>query len=360
LGVVQSFGTSSGAKITTVVGNGTGGYNGDGIPATSAEISLPYGIALDSSGNLYIADNKNCLIRMVDTSGIIHTVAGNPALGPGYSGDGSAATAAQLNTPLAVAVDSSDNIYIADAGNDVVRMVDPTGVIHTVAGKQGSSSWNDGTGLSAESATAVDLGYPYSLAIDSSQNLYIADMYNSLVWKLTSGSIVTFAGSHLLGPGNAGDGKPATDAELNYPQGVAFDSSGNLYIADTSNCVIRKVNTSGVISTVAGNGISGYTGDGGPALAAQINYPSDVTVDSAGNLYFSDGEEYNTVRKVDTSGNINTVAGNVHMGGGYGGDGNTATAALLYGPWGLTLDLSGNLLIADRLNNRIRKVGFGN
>jgi len=364
LGVVQSLGLPNGPKISTIVGNGTGGYSGDGIPATSAEISLPYGVTVSSSGNLYIADSKNCLIRMVDKSGVMHTVAGNPAMGPGYSGDTGPATFAQLNAPLAVAVDSSGNLYIADAGNSVIRMVATNGKIYTVAGIQGSPThWNDSTPLAPVLATTVDLGYPYGLAVDSSQNVYIADMGYNVIWELsgipgTTMTITTVAGDNSLGAGNAGDGRPATQAELNYPTGVAVDTLGNLYIADTQNCVIREVNTSHVINTIVGNGQSGYTGDGGPALSAQISYPSNVTVDSSGNLYLSAGQYYPTVRMVDTSGNINTIAGNVHLGGGYAGDGNVATAAMLNGPWGLTFDLTGNLLIADRLNNRIRKVAL--
>jgi hypothetical protein len=180
--------------------------------------------------------------------------------------------------------------------------------------------------------------------------------YSSVIRKVTGTSISTVAGNGT--PGYTGDGGLATSASLNYPQGVAVDSAGNIYIADSSNYVIRRVDhTTHIISTIAGTGISGYSGDGGPATAAQINFPSSVTVDAAGNLFITEGD--NIVRKVDTSGIISTVAGNVHLVGGYGGDGNVATAATLNAPWGLAFDTLGNLLIGDRLNNRIRKVGLG-
>jgi len=335
LGVVQSFGSPNGAKISTIVGNGTAGYTGDNGPAGSAEINQPYGIAADSSGNLYIADNRNNVVRMVDKSANITTVATG------------------LNGPVGVAVNASGDVYIADTSNWVVLKIDhATRSVSTVAG-----NGNQGSSGNGGPATSAQLDYPYGIAVDSSGNLYIAQLsINSVVRKVdTSGIITTVAGKGT--PGYSGDGGLATNASLNYPQAVAVDSSGNLYIADSSNYLIRKVAPNGIISTVAGTGINGHSGDGGPATAAEVNFPEAVTVDPAGNLYISEGD--NIVRKVDTSGNISTVAGNVHLAGGYGGDGNVATAATLFGPWGLAFDPSGNLLIADRLNHRIRKVGFG-
>ncbi|MGA2477200.1 MAG: hypothetical protein ABSG63_00435 [Spirochaetia bacterium] len=333
LGVVQSFGSPNGPRISTVAGDGTGGYGGDGGPATAAEISQPYGVAADSAGNFYIADSRNNRIRKVDASGNITWIATG------------------LNGPTGIAVDpSTGNIYFSDTNSFVVRKISGASV-SAFAGN--GSQGNTGDGFAALSAT---LDYPYGVAVNSGK-LYIAQMGFSSVIRvvdLTSNVITTFAGNKH--PGFSGDGGPATSASLNYPQGVALDSSGNLYIADSSNYVIRKV-TGGTISTIAGTGISGYSGDGGPATAAQINWPNGVTVDSAGNLYITEGD--NIVRKVDTSGNISTVAGNVHLVGGYGGDGNVATAATLYNPWGLAFDSFGNLLIGDRLNNRIRKVGMG-
>ena len=337
LGVVQSLGSPNGPKISTIVGNGTPGYSGDNGPATSAELNQPYGIATDSSGNLYIADSRNNRVRMVDTSGNITTVASSG-----------------LNAPLGIAVDPSGDIYFSDTSNFVIRKISGgavtifAGTIH-VSGSSGDSG----------PATSATLDYPYGVAVYSGY-LYIAQMgYNSVIRKVmlsTPYTISTVAGTGT--PGFSGDGGPAISASLNYPQSVVVDSSGNLYIADSSNYVIRKVDhATQNISTIAGTGISGYSGDGGPATAAQINWPNGVTIDSAGNLYITEGD--NIVRKVDTSGIISTVAGNVHLVGGYGGDGNVATAATLNAPWGLAFDALGNLLIGDRVNNRIRKVGIG-
>ena len=235
--------------ISTVAGTpGASGYSGDGGPATSAELQHAWGVAVDSAGNLYIADTFNQIIRKVNAaSGTITTVAGTPGTS-GYSGDGGPATSAELSLPYGVAVDSSGNLYIADLGNSLVRKVNASGTITTVAGTPGT------------------IGY-------------------------------------------SGDGGPATSAELQYAWGVAVDSAGNLYIADTQNCRIRKVNASGTITTVAGNGTSGYSGDGGPATSAELSYPYGVAVDSAGNLYIADTQNYR-IRKVNASGTITTVAGN--------------------------------------------------
>ncbi|MGA2763593.1 MAG: hypothetical protein ABSG17_09535 [Spirochaetia bacterium] len=325
LGVIQSFGTQNGAKITTVAGNGTAGYL-DSLPATSGELNQPYAVAMDSAGNLYIADGNNSLIRKVDKSGTISTV--------------TAATG--LFNPVGVAADSSGNIYISDTGNHAIEEV-PAGSAITTLAKNGVSG--------------VTLNYPYGIALDSSgSNLYIADSGNSVILELNIGSkTVTTVAGILNAPGYSGDNSAAISAHLNYPTAVTVDAFGNIYIADGSNFRIRKVDVSGKITTIAGNGVNGYSGDGGPAAAAEINQPYGVAVDSSGNLYIS--EINSVVRKVDTNGIITTVARNVHLGAGYGGDGNVATAAMLDEPWGLAIDNSGNLLIADFVNNRVRKVG---
>lgn len=346
LGVVQSFGSPNGPKISTVAGNGTGGYAGDNAAATSAELHQPYAVAVDSSNNLYIADGVNCVIRMVNTSGTITTIAGDYSKAGTSTGDGSFAIDAGLYDPVGVAVDSFGNIYISDSGNQAIRKVtQANGVISKVAG------------VGAPTTPPLALHDPYGIAVDSTGNLYIADMGDNCILKLdTSGNISTVAG-YLNSAGYTGDGGAATSARLNSPTAVAVDALGNIYIADGLNFVIRKVDPIGNISTIAGNGLNGYSGDGGPATAAELNQPWGVAVDPSGNLYIS--EINSVVRKVDTSGNISTVAGNVHLGAGYGGDGNVATAAMLNEPWGLAIDSLGNLLIADFVNNRIRMVGFG-
>ncbi len=261
-------------NISTIVGNGGFGYAGDGGSAIGAQLNNPTNIALDSKGNLYIADSDNSVIRMVSTDGTINTVAGlvcsesqTTLCGPGYLGDGGQATVAQLNVPLGVAVDNAGNIYIADTGNNVLRKVTTDGVINTIA-------------------TNLRLQHPAGLAMDSAGNLYIADTNNNRIMKLApSGAISLVAGNNLAG--FSGDGGPATKAELSFPTGVAVDGAGSVYIADKTNSRIRKV-TNGVINTIAGVGTAVYWGDGGLAVDAGLAFPSSVAVDKAGNVYVAD------------------------------------------------------------------------
>jgi uncharacterized protein (TIGR03437 family) len=265
----------SNGVITIVAGNGMAGFGGDNAPASNAQLNSPAGLALDSAGNLFIADEQNARIRMV-SHGVITTVAGNGTQNgtPGFSGDNGPATSAQLNRPKGVAVDSAGNLYIADFGNHRIRMVSH-GVITTVAGNGTAGSSGD-NGL----ATSAQLDYPEGVAVDSAGNLYIAD--SGVVRKVANGVITTVAGNGI--PGFGGDGGPATSAQL-APAAVAVDSAGNLYVADYY--VIRKV-TNGVIATVAGNGTIGFSGDNGPATSAALSIPAGVAVDSAGNVYIAD------------------------------------------------------------------------
>jgi len=334
--------TISTGDISTVVGNGNLGFSGDGSAATSAMMHLPTGLAIDSSGNLYIADSLNNRLRKVAGT-TISTIAGSG--GFSYSGDGGPATAAQLNAPEAVAVDVSGNVYIADTANNVVRQVSTKGVISTIAGNGTAGFGGDGG-----AATSAQLSAPQGLAVDASGNIFVADTANARVRKISGGTITTVAGSGTQG--YSGDGAAATSAQLNTPVGLAVDKSGNVYIADVDDSVVRKVSTGGTITTVAGNGSQGYSGDTGPAASAMLNGPEGVAVDASGNLYISDTLN-GVIRKVTASGTISTVAGNGID--GYSGDGGPATSAEFGSPVGIVVDISGSLYIADS-GARIRKV----
>ena len=330
--------------IATIVGNGVISYSGDGGQATKAQLNTAMGVAVDSSGNLYIADTSNNVVRKVTASGAISTLAGTGSAG--FSGDGSAAAGAQLNAPRSVAVDSSGNVYIADTGNSRVRKISAAGVISTYAG-----SGTVGYAGDNAAATSAQLNAPLGLAVDSAGNLYIADFGNNVVRKVSAGgAISTVAGNGIQGYG--GDGGKATGAALNGPQAVVVDTSGDLYIADSQNSRIRVVTPDGAISTVAGTGIAGYTGDGHPAINAQIANPAGLAVDSAGSLYITDSSTL--VRKFFVGGPIVTIAGNGTV--GYSGDGGAATLAQLDAPIGLAVNSQGIVYIADSGNSAIRSL----
>ncbi len=335
--------------LATVAGNGGYGAAGDGGPATAASFSNPQGLAMDSAGNYYIADPYSYDVRKVTVAtGIITTVAGTGT--GGYSGDGGPATAAQLSGVTSVAIDSAGNLYIADPGNAVIRKVTAsTGIITTIVGNgQWGYSGDGGPALQAEISGQL------AVAVDAAGNLYIADGYNMVVRKVSAstGIITTIAGNGTTG--YTGDGGPATSAELNWPYGVAVDSAGNVYIADLSNNVVREVTaSSGIITTVAGNGTQGYEGDGGAALSSELNQPEGVSLDSAGNLYISDTGN-NVIREV-SSGTITTIAGNGAY--GYGGDGGPAIDGEFQVPSNTVVDAAGDIYIADFANHVIREVG---
>ena len=320
------------STITTVAGNGTQGFSGDGGPATSASFFDPDGVAVDTSGNLFIADTYNNRIRKVSASRIITTVAGNGT--QGFSGDGGPATSASFFYPHSVAVDAAGNLFIADTFNNRIRKVSAGGIVTTIAGG-GTAGLGDGG-----PATSASLNSPTVVAVDASGNLFIADPYNNRIRKVSAGGIITtVAGSAVRG--FAGDGGPATSASLDTPFGVAVDSSGNLFIADTSNYRIRKVSASGIITTVAGNGTPGLAGDGRAATSASLSLAYAVAVDTSGNLFIAD--TYNDrIRQVSASGIIATVAG---VGG----------VPFVY-PTGVAVDASGNLFVADTEDNRICEV----
>jgi len=339
-----------GGIISTVAGHSVIGYTGDGGPATSAALSLITGLAVDSSGNLFIADSANHRVRKVNPSGIISTFVGNGLFR--FSGDGGPATSATFYLPESIAVDAMNNIYVADTNNDRIRKIDPSGIISTVAGS-GTLGFSGDKGP----ATAASMLLPFAVAVDLAGNLFIADTDNNRIRMVApSGIITTYAGTGTYG--YTGDGGPATSATLKNPLGLATDASGNLYIADNQNSVIRKVTPSGIISTIAGTGTAGFSGDGGPAAKAKLNLPDGLAVDSAGDLFIVDcGNDL--IRMVTPDGVISTVAGNGTY--GFSGDGGPATSAALgldNGTLfdGVAVDAAGNVFFADRQNNRIRRV----
>jgi sugar lactone lactonase YvrE len=330
--------------VTTVAGTGTAGFSGDGGPAAAARMSTPSAVAFDRAGNLYIVDSDNHRVRRVDAaSQIITTFAGGGS--PGVLGEGGPATAAGIS-PVAIALDASDNLFISDPVSNRVRRVDAaTRVITTVAGTGDRGFAGDGGPAGAAKFDAIR-----GLAFDSAGNLFIADMINERVRRIDAATkvISTVAGTGVIG--YSGDGGPATAAMLALPQTVAVDGAGNLYIADTDNARVRRVDaTTGTISTVAGTGTGGFSGDGGPASAAVISYSTSVTLDISGNLYIADTGNLR-IRRIDRTTNvISTVAGGP-------GDNVPATAAVLLGPRDVALDAAGNVYIADQLNHRIRRV----
>lgn len=411
-GIVQKISTNG--MVTTVAGTGVPGYSGDGGPAANAQLNWPTGIAVDASGNMYIADCVNQRVRKVSTSGIITTVAGggtlsslfpiavaikgsdslwildylqgitqlspagtlSPFFGPqglgltvdasgslyvassgaeayvskispagvstaiagngvvSYSGDGAQASSAELNNPTSVTTDTAGNIYIADAGNDRIRRIAGDGSITAVAGNGRMAFGGDnGTAISASLYSAV------AVAVDHSGNMYIADYSGSMVRKVAGGTITTIAGGHA--PGYSGDNGPATAAQFNGPVALTTDTEGNIYIADLKNNCIRKV-SNGTVTTVAGTGEAGFSGDNGKATNAQLNQPYGIAVDAKGNLYIADTLNLR-VRKVSPDGIITTISGTGVNNDT--GDGGPASAALLSFPIGLTVDGDGHLYI---------------
>jgi gliding motility-associated-like protein len=334
--------------ITTIAGAlANPGYTGDGGPALNAKLFRPTGLATDRAGNLYIADMSNAVVRKIDPSGIISTVAGTGSAG--NSGDNGPATSAQMGQPAAVCVDNAGNLYIADYRNNVIRKVNTSGIITTIAGNGTNGYSGDGG-----TATAAQISLPLGIAVDGPGNIYFTEGGNDLVRKVTpAGIISTFAGTGT--PGYSGDGGPAAAALFGGVQGIAIDGANNVYIADDIYFVIRRVNTSGMISTFAGNGTAGYSGDGGPATAAQFqnSSPVGIAIDKNNNLFVTDYQNF-VVREINTSGIINTIAGTGAQ--GYSGDGGAASAATLRFPQGIAVDQTGNIFITDAFDNTIRKI----
>jgi uncharacterized protein (TIGR03437 family) len=332
--------------ITTIAGTGTSGFSGDSGAATSAQLFLPFA-AVFVGGNLYITDQVNNRVRIV-TGSTITTLVGTGTAG--YAGDGKAASAAQVFNPTGIVVDGSGNIYFSDTRNQVVRKVTSSGTISTYAGNNTAGA---GQGGDTGTADTAQLDNPSSLALDASGNLYIADSLNNKIRKVTASNsfINTFAGNSFND--FAGDGGPAVNAELNNPEGIAIDAIGNVYIADTFNHRIRMVTLDGNIHTVAGNGVAGFRGDNGQATNAELNHPEGIAVDTAGNLYIADTFNQR-VRMVLSNGKIVTIAGT--GGEAYTGDGGPGTSASLNFPSSVFVDGSGNVYVTDSQNYVIRKL----
>lgn len=430
---------SAAGVITTIAGTGVAGFGGDGGPATAAEINQPAGISIDRVGDLFLADPGNNRIRKINPQGIISTVAGNGTAG--YSGDGGPATLASLRSAQNVALDDAGNLYIADTNNQVIRVVDTSQIITTIAG--GGGFYCDGDGQPARSA---DLEFPMGLLIHSGY-LFLSDTYcgriravnlTSTIINTVAGTIPGFDGNghpalqsefnfyvtgllldhfgNLLvvdsftdevrkinsqtqivtdfAGGYNGDGKSGTLGFLNHPEDIAFDAAGDMYIVESGSNRVRKLSATGTLSTIAGTGVSGYTGDGAPAISATLNGPNSVAVDANGNIFVADTSNF-VIRKVDTQGIITTYAqdsrfsfltslatdsfNNLYIADdcvvwqltpahvlsiyagqfnlcGYNGDGIPATQAQLGLAYGVAFDTKGNLYIADLSNQRIREV----
>ena len=334
------------STITTVAGGNAKEYSSLRGPASSAALSQPNQVTIDMAGNIYVAECGNHVIRRISKDGTISLVAGNHH--GGYSGDGGAAINASLNAPSDIAIDNSGNIYIADGWNNRIRKINPLGIIFTIGGTGLRGSRGDNG-----AASRATFNFPIALALDHLGNLLVVERAGNRVRKISPGGIVTT----LAGTGEAGfsgDGGQAQKAQINDPTDIAVDSKDNIYIADLGNNRIRKISSTGVISTFAGTGFAGYSDDGAMATECRMYRPYGVFIDGHDNVYYSDNENA-LIRKIDTKGIVTTLSGTPGK-GGYSGDGGPALKGKIFNPGGIALDNSGNLFIADFGNNAVRKI----
>jgi sugar lactone lactonase YvrE len=335
---------ASAQNITTVAGVGSTGYNGDGIPATTAAIARIGGICTNSEGELFISDLSSRL-RKVNGAGVISTIAG---LGTeGYAGDNIDASLAPIAAPNGIVFDDLGNLIFCDFNNSRIRKITPSGSITTIAGTGGQGYTGDGG-----QAILAQIGFPSFLARDAAGNLYFAVANHHRVRKIdTFGIITTIAGTGTSGYNGEGG---AAYVNFSFPQGIAIDNVGNIYITEANANRIRKINTLGMTTTIAGTGTAGYNGDHIQATTAKINLPVGLRIDAQGNLYFADASN-NRIRKIDTNGVITTIVGTGSA--IYNGDGIPAITATLNRPVDIAFDAAGSMYIADNDNFRIRKVG---
>lgn len=336
-------------SITSIAGTGSSGDSGDDGAATSAQFKAPVKVAVDAAGNVYVVDIYSNRVRKIDVTGQITAFAGNGTAG--FSGDLGHATAAELSSPQGIAIDPAGNVYISDAGNNRIRKVDTYGMITTIAGTGEAGFGGDGG-----QATSAKLNNPTGIAVDSSGNLYVADYYNNRIREIAANGVITTVAGNGVG-GYNGDGIPGTSAELFYPLSVALDSSNHLYIGDILNYRLRKLYLStGYIQTIAGNGTgatSGPSGDGGDSSSATVGYVADITTDAVGNIYYADSS-LQRIRKIAFNGTISTIAGNGDN--GYSGDGGPALAASFSGPTGIAFDSKGKMYVTDQTNRVVRAI----
>jgi len=333
--------------IRTVAGSNQRGYSGDGGSATSAAFDQPRAAAVGPDGSVFIADTFNHRVRRVDPGGAVTTLVGTGQAA--FSGDGGPAGAATLHWPHGVAVDPAGaGLFIADSANHRIRRVDlASGTITTLAGGATAGAAGDGG-----PAVAAQLEDPKAVWVAPAGDLYIADSGNERIRRVDpSGTISTIAGTGVQG--YSGDGGPAIAAQFDGPRGLAGDGAGNLYVADDNNHRVRRIDPSGVVTTVAGTGVAEFSGDGGPARSAQLDHPRGVAVDGRGNVFIADSMSHR-IRMVDPAGTISTVAGCGRQ--GFGGDGGPATVARMFEPRGVAVNAAGHLFVADTYNDRIRRV----
>ncbi len=340
------YSATSAQSVYAFACSGVAGYSGDGGSAATAQCFAPTGMAVNSRGQVFFADNGNNVVRMIDEHGLISTFAGNDTAG--FSGDGGPALTAKLNGPIALAVDAADNIYICDAGNSAIRKVNSSGVITTVAGT-GVAGFSGNFGP----ATAAKLNKPQGIAVDAEGNLYISDTYNQFIRKVTDSNGHIF---NIAGTGSAGTSRSNTNAliaNISYPGGITVDYIGNIYFSDQGNNMVKKINLSGDMTYFAGNGTYGYSGDGGVGTDASINVPQHLVTDAVGDLYFTEFGNH-VVRKETRSGTIGTLAGTGARGNS--GNGGDARSATFNGLLGIAYSSSGRIYISDEVENTIRVI----